>query len=179
MSDNLSRGKATKVREIFVEDYDQDVLDYQSGLRRQALRAQRDADGPVGSRHDLLIIHVERTPPADSEASRSNRASPSTSPLYSSEFESHDLQDSGKSLAKLTEGLKRLLNKTSIAQSTKKSLKKSSSIRHVNDRNNHSSQISQATNTPDRSRKRCGFYDNKDLKSALKDQLGVKYTPPE
>ncbi|KAG0145380.1 hypothetical protein CROQUDRAFT_133750 [Cronartium quercuum f. sp. fusiforme G11] len=62
MSEHHDKGKGRRVREIFSEDFDEDVVDYESGLRRQAQRAEQEANQPASGKNDIIIIHLEPTP---------------------------------------------------------------------------------------------------------------------
>ncbi|KAG0151435.1 hypothetical protein CROQUDRAFT_543038 [Cronartium quercuum f. sp. fusiforme G11] len=98
MSDQDPKGKAPKVREIFAEDYDEEVLDYESGLRRQALRLEREKNQISGSRNDVVIIHIKPTHPTKPETS-------------TSAFPNTECKRSG--VSSITRGLKRMISKRS------------------------------------------------------------------
>ncbi|EGG04660.1 uncharacterized protein MELLADRAFT_108306 [Melampsora larici-populina 98AG31] len=46
-------------REIFLEDYDEEVLDYESGKLRAANRSKKDSTMPAFGLRDRIIIHTE------------------------------------------------------------------------------------------------------------------------
>lgn len=163
MSDDAPKKKGPKVREIFAEDYDEDVVDYASGLRRQALRAEREANGPPGSRHDIVVIHCERTRPAEAETSGSKSVGPAPVRLdsaFESDSDSSDAQPHSRKLGKLTSGLKRMLSKKSKAQLGTKSHKGPLATQPETDQadDQSTSQVARSLNDLDTKKRRQKFF---------------------
>ncbi|KAH9819998.1 hypothetical protein DFH28DRAFT_701626 [Melampsora americana] len=59
MSFEIPTSMDAAAREIFLEDYDEEVLDYESGMKRAANRANKDGSMPTFGLRDRIIIHTE------------------------------------------------------------------------------------------------------------------------
>ncbi|KAG0141638.1 hypothetical protein CROQUDRAFT_685048 [Cronartium quercuum f. sp. fusiforme G11] len=207
MPHNHSKGKAPKGKEIFVEDFDQEVVDYESGVRRQALREEQANIGSDSGQD--LIIHLEPIPtsPHQPEAS--------TSPLPES-------RSKRSVIFPLVDGLKRMMIKKSrsrndnstkisiptptgsdeevdssilqgdldaLAKADHPTLKRALKVLEKQERNRKRVGIlatdavcatlkEEFGDAPSSPLKRQGFLGNEDISEALKTEFGFQPSPP-